>query len=51
MLRGTARHCDDCATETIFVPLGDEAPEFGDVWLCTTCDEAVVVTDLLNRAA
>jgi hypothetical protein len=39
LLRGESRHCGDCGTATIFVPVG----EFG--WVCTACDAAVVLVD------
>ena len=45
MLRGEDRHCADCGTVTIFLPL-DETPgeRYGDdAWVCTACDGAVVV--------
>jgi hypothetical protein len=41
MLRGQDRHCDDCATVTIFLPVGDVAGS--DEWVCTACDGAVVI--------
>lgn len=46
MLRGVDRHCADCGTVTIFLPLDDTAfPDatFEDTWICTACDGAVVV--------
>jgi hypothetical protein len=39
MLRGETRHCADCDTATVFLPVG----EFG--WACTSCDAAVVLVD------
>jgi hypothetical protein len=39
LLRGESRHCGDCGTATIFLPVG----EFG--WVCTACDAAVVLVD------
>jgi hypothetical protein len=39
MLRGETRHCGDCATSTIFVPVGEQG------WMCTACDAAVVLVD------
>jgi len=39
MLRGEARHCSDCGTSTIFVPVGEHG------WTCTVCDAAVVLVD------
>lgn len=45
MLRGEDRHCADCGTVTIFLPLdeisGDRRDE--DAWICTACDGAVIV--------
>jgi hypothetical protein len=40
MLRGETRHCDDCSTATVFLPVEDLAPELQDVWICTACDAA-----------
>ena len=37
MLRGEARHCPGCRTETIFLPVEQDA------WCCTACDLAVQV--------
>jgi hypothetical protein len=45
MLRGETRHCGDCGTATIFVPVD------GDGWACTVCDAAVVVTVQPSAAA
>lgn len=39
MLRGEARHCGDCGTATIFLPVGEHG------WICTSCDAAVVLVD------
>jgi hypothetical protein len=39
MLRGESRHCADCATATIFLPVGEHG------WICTACDAAVVLAD------
>ena len=39
MLRGEARHCSDCGTATIFLPVGEHG------WTCTSCDAAVVLVD------
>jgi hypothetical protein len=42
MLLGVDRHCPDCATTTIFLPVLDDgaAP---DEMVCTSCDGAVLV--------
>jgi hypothetical protein len=40
MLRGEIRHCSDCGTSTIFLPVEEHA------WTCTACDAAVVITVL-----
>jgi hypothetical protein len=40
MLRGEARHCSDCGTSTIFLPVDEHE------WTCTACDAAVVITVL-----
>jgi hypothetical protein len=37
MLLGEERHCSDCATTTVFLPVEDDA------WACTACDAAVVL--------
>jgi hypothetical protein len=39
MLRGESRHCSDCATSTIFLPVEQHG------WICTSCDAAVVLVD------
>ena len=39
MLRGETRHCSDCGTPTIFLPVEDHG------WICTACDAAVVLVD------
>jgi hypothetical protein len=39
MLRGETRHCSDCGTPTIFLPVEDHG------WICTSCDAAVVLVD------
>jgi hypothetical protein len=39
MLRGESRHCTDCGTTTIFLPVGEHG------WVCTGCDAAVVLVD------
>jgi hypothetical protein len=39
MLRGETRHCSDCGTATIFLPVEQQG------WICTTCDAAVVLVD------
>lgn len=44
MLRGETRHCGDCGTATIFVPV-DAGPVEGGGWACTVCDAAVVLTE------
>lgn len=41
MLEGQSRHCHDCATTTIFLPVEEGC------WTCTACDAAV----LLHAAA
>ncbi|MFL6158051.1 MAG: hypothetical protein ACJ72D_18320 [Marmoricola sp.] len=51
MLRGETRHCDDCATATVFVPVDGAASELDDVWICTVCDGAVLLPALLDRVA
>ncbi|HEX4189737.1 MAG TPA: hypothetical protein VHZ06_01980 [Marmoricola sp.] len=37
MLHGETRHCSDCATATVFLPVEDQG------WVCTVCDGAVLV--------
>jgi hypothetical protein len=39
MLHGESRHCGDCRTTTIFLPVGEHG------WVCTACDAAVVLVD------
>jgi hypothetical protein len=39
MLRGETRHCSDCGTATIFLPVEQHG------WICTSCDAAVVLVD------
>jgi hypothetical protein len=39
MLSGETRHCSDCATATIFLPVDEHG------WICTACDAAVVLAD------
>ncbi|WP_183408040.1 hypothetical protein [Nocardioides pocheonensis] len=39
MLRGETRHCADCATATVFLPVGEHG------WVCTACDAAVLLLD------
>jgi ribosomal protein S27AE len=39
MLHGESRHCGDCGTATIFLPVGEQG------WVCTACDAAVVLAD------
>jgi hypothetical protein len=39
MLRGESRHCHDCGTATIFLPVDEQG------WICTSCDAAVVLVD------
>lgn len=39
MLHGETRHCRDCGTATIFLPVDDQG------WICTACDAAVVLAD------
>ena len=39
LLRGESRHCGDCGTATIFLPVGEHG------WVCTACDAAVVLVD------
>ena len=44
MLRGEDRHCADCGTVTIFLPV--ETSVVGAEWVCTACDGAVVTPGL-----
>lgn len=37
MLRGESRHCRDCGTSTVFLPVDEHG------WICTACDAAVVL--------
>lgn len=46
MLRGEDRHCADCGTVTIFLPVGDSP--LTEEWVCTACDAGVA---LPGRAA
>ena len=39
MLQGETRHCGECRTATIFLPVGEHG------WTCTVCDAAVVLVD------
>ena len=39
MLRGETRHCGDCGTSTVFLPVEEHS------WTCTACDAAVVLAD------
>ena len=39
MLRGETRHCGDCGTATIFLPVEQHG------WICTSWDAAVVLVD------
>jgi hypothetical protein len=39
MLRGETRHCGDCGTATVFLPVEEHG------WICTACDAAVVLLD------
>lgn len=39
MLHGESRHCHDCGTATIFLPVDEQG------WVCTVCDAAVVLAD------
>ena len=39
MLHGESRRCADCATATVFIPVGEHG------WVCTVCDAAVVLAD------
>ena len=44
MLHGKDRFCSDCATVTIFLPVGDPVTAHGDQeWICTACDGAVTI--------
>ena len=43
MLRGEARHCTDCGTSTIFLPVEEHG------WVCTACDAAVVLPDIAHQ--
>jgi hypothetical protein len=38
MLHGETRHCADCDTSTVFLPVE------GQEWVCTACDAAVLIT-------
>ncbi len=40
MLQGDARHCADCGTTTVFLPVEETDQE----WMCTVCDAAVVLS-------
>jgi hypothetical protein len=40
MLRGEDRHCPDCATTTIFLPVDADD---GAGWVCTVCDVALAI--------
>lgn len=44
MLLGEARHCGDCGTTTVFLPVESDA------WVCTACDAAVVCGPVLLAA-
>ena len=44
MLLGQARHCSDCGTTTVFLPVESDA------WVCTACDAAVVCGPVLIAA-
>ena len=46
MLLGEARHCSDCGTTTVFLPVEDN----DEAWVCTACDAAVVCGPV-SRAA
>lgn len=48
MLRGEDRHCPDCATVTIFLPVVDDevADAAEEAWVCTACDGAVSIPAL-----
>ncbi len=37
MLQGEDRHCYDCGTTTVFLPVEEQA------WVCTACDAAVLL--------
>lgn len=37
MLHGESRHCGDCRSVTIFLPVDEHG------WVCTACDAAVVL--------
>ena len=39
MLHGESRHCGDCGTSTIFLPVEQHG------WVCTVCDAAVLLVD------
>jgi hypothetical protein len=39
MLHGETRHCGECGTSTIFLPVEEHG------WVCTSCDAAVVLVD------
>lgn len=49
MLTGEDRHCADCATVTIFLPV--EVAATAVAWVCTACDGAVVVPGLVELTA
>jgi len=42
MLRGESRHCGDCGTSTVFLPVEERG------WICTACDAAVVLPALAD---
>lgn len=44
MLRGETRHCHDCDTSTVFLPVDEHG------WTCTVCDAAVVLPVLADAA-
>jgi hypothetical protein len=54
MLFGETRHCDDCDTATVFLPvegLTDVLASVQDeVWICTACDAAVLLPALISAA-
>jgi len=42
MLWGETRHCADCGTSTVFLPVDEHG------WACTACDAAVVLPVLVD---
>jgi hypothetical protein len=44
MLLGVDRHCPDCGTVTIFLPVLTDDGTSPDELVCTACDGAVLVS-------